>query len=34
MVLDADKALPVPDGVADDVAAALPAQGITAHLPD
>ena len=31
MVLDADKALPVPDGVSDDVAAALPAQGITAH---
>lgn len=31
MVLDAEKALPVPDGVSDDVAAALPAQGITAH---
>ncbi|MBT2551722.1 quinone oxidoreductase [Arthrobacter sp. ISL-5] len=31
MVLDADKALPVPDSVSDDVAAALPAQGITAH---
>lgn len=31
MVLDADKAVPVPDGVPDDVAAALLAQGITAH---
>ncbi|MFB0835090.1 quinone oxidoreductase family protein [Arthrobacter halodurans] len=30
-LLDADKALPVPDGVPDDVAAALPLQGITAH---
>lgn len=31
MVVDADKALPVPDGISDEVAAALPAQGITAH---
>ncbi|MFE4542832.1 quinone oxidoreductase family protein [Arthrobacter sp. NPDC056727] len=31
MVLDAEKALPVPDGVSNDAAAALPAQGITAH---
>ena len=31
MVLDADKALPVPGSVSDDVAAALTAQGITAH---
>jgi len=31
MVVDADRALPVPDGVSDEVAAALPAQGITAH---
>lgn len=31
LVLDAEKALPVPDAVPDDVAAALPAQGITAH---
>ncbi|MET1035811.1 MAG: quinone oxidoreductase [Arthrobacter sp.] len=30
-LLDADKALPVPDDVPDDVAAALPLQGITAH---
>lgn len=31
MVLDAEKALPVPDGVGDEVAAALPLQGMTAH---
>jgi NADPH2:quinone reductase len=31
MLVDADKALPVPDGISDEVAAALPAQGITAH---
>ena len=31
MVVDAYRALPVPDGVSDEVAAALPAQGITAH---
>lgn len=31
MLVDADKALPVPDGIADDVAAAWPAKGITAH---
>ncbi|MHC6591320.1 quinone oxidoreductase family protein [Arthrobacter sp. C152] len=31
MLVDADKALPVPDGISDDIAAALPAQGITAH---
>ncbi|MFE4837849.1 quinone oxidoreductase family protein [Arthrobacter sp. NPDC056691] len=31
MVLDAGKALPVPDSVSDTVAAAVPAQGITAH---
>ena len=31
MVIDAEKALPVPDSVSDEVAAALPAQGITAH---
>lgn len=31
MVVDADKAFPVPDGVPEDVAAALLAQGITAH---
>lgn len=30
-VIDADKALPVPDGVPLDVAAALPLQGMTAH---
>ena len=30
-MLDAEKALPVPDSISDDVAAALPAQGITAH---
>ena len=32
MVLDAEKALPVPDTVSDDVAAALTAQGITATI--
>ena len=31
MLLDADKALPVPDAVPDEVAAALPLQGMTAH---
>lgn len=31
MLVDADKALPVPDEISDEVAAALPAQGITAH---
>ncbi|WP_417235391.1 quinone oxidoreductase family protein [Arthrobacter sp.] len=31
MLLDADKALPVPDGVDDETAAALPLQGLTAH---
>lgn len=31
MVLDADRALPVPDSISDDVTAALTAQGITAH---
>src|SRR6476661_5891417 len=31
MVLDAGKVHPVPAGVSDEVAAALPAQGITAH---
>ncbi len=31
MVLDAAKALPVPEGVSDEVAGALTAQGITAH---
>jgi NADPH2:quinone reductase len=31
MLVDADKALPVPDGTSDEAAAALPAQGITAH---
>lgn len=31
VVLDAAKALPVPDGVSDEVAGALAAQGITAH---
>lgn len=30
-IVDADKALPVPDGVSDQVAAALPLQGMTAH---
>ncbi|MBT1002763.1 quinone oxidoreductase [Paenarthrobacter sp. DKR-5] len=30
-VIEADKALPVPDGVSDEVAAALPLQGMTAH---
>ncbi|MBO1267471.1 quinone oxidoreductase family protein [Arthrobacter cavernae] len=30
-LVDADKALPVPDGVDDHTAAALPLQGITAH---
>lgn len=30
-VVDADKALPVPDGVSDEAAAALPLQGMTAH---
>ncbi len=30
-VLDADKALPVPDGVSDEAAGALPLQGMTAH---
>jgi NADPH:quinone reductase len=30
-VLDAEKALRVPDALPDDVAAALPAQGLTAH---
>jgi NADPH2:quinone reductase len=30
-LLDAEKALPVPDNVPDDVAGALPLQGITAH---
>ncbi|WP_407671363.1 quinone oxidoreductase family protein [Paeniglutamicibacter cryotolerans] len=30
-LLEADKALPVPDAVPDDVAAALPLQGMTAH---
>lgn len=30
-VVDADKALSVPDGVSDDDAAALPLQGLTAH---
>src|SRR5262249_30557010 len=30
-VVDADRAVPVPDGVADDVAAALLLQGMTAH---
>lgn len=31
MVLDAGKALPVPEGLSDEVAAALPLQGMTAH---
>ncbi|MBG0739364.1 quinone oxidoreductase [Paeniglutamicibacter antarcticus] len=31
VVVDAAKALPVPDGVPDDIAAALPLQGMTAH---
>ncbi|WP_312180810.1 quinone oxidoreductase [Arthrobacter sp.] len=31
MILDVDKALPVPRGVSSEVAAALPLQGITAH---
>ncbi|MCY0904766.1 quinone oxidoreductase family protein [Arthrobacter sp. H14-L1] len=31
VLVDALKALPVPDGVPDDVAAALPLQGMTAH---
>ena len=31
MIMEADKALPVPDGVSDDLAAALPMQGMTAH---
>lgn len=31
MVLDAEKALPVPAAVSDEVAAALPLQGMTAH---
>lgn len=30
-VIDADKALPVPEGISDQVAAALPLQGMTAH---
>ena len=30
-VIDAEKALPVPDGVSDEAAAALPLQGMTAH---
>jgi NADPH2:quinone reductase len=31
VVLDAARAIPVPEGVADDVAAAVPLQGLTAH---
>ncbi|MGP5228506.1 quinone oxidoreductase family protein [Arthrobacter rhombi] len=31
MLLDADKAFPVPEGVSDEVAGALPLQGFTAH---
>jgi NADPH2:quinone reductase len=30
-IMEADKALPIPDGVSDEVAAALPMQGLTAH---
>lgn len=30
-IMEADKALPVPDGVSDETAAALPLQGMTAH---
>jgi NADPH2:quinone reductase len=31
VVVDAERAIPVPDGVSDEVAAAAPLQGITAH---
>ncbi|WP_026535725.1 quinone oxidoreductase family protein [Arthrobacter sp. H14] len=31
MLIDADKALPVPEGISDHTAAALPLQGMTAH---
>ena len=30
-IMEADKALPIPEGVSDEVAAALPMQGMTAH---
>ncbi|MET4060113.1 NADPH2:quinone reductase [Arthrobacter sp. UYP6] len=30
-IMEADKALPIPDGVSDEVGAALPLQGMTAH---
>ncbi|MCC9198226.1 quinone oxidoreductase [Arthrobacter sp. zg-Y820] len=30
-IMEADKALPIPDGVSDEIAAALPMQGMTAH---
>ena len=30
-IMEADKALPVPDGVSNEIAAALPMQGMTAH---
>ncbi len=30
-IIDADKALPVPEGISDQIAAALPLQGMTAH---
>ncbi|MFJ7748339.1 quinone oxidoreductase family protein [Arthrobacter sp. NPDC097144] len=31
MIMEADKALPLPEGVSDEVGAALPMQGMTAH---